>query len=201
MLTRFRQWFEAEMESQKIPDGYRGVLFILRGVPGVGKSHLGLRLVDGDKSKVFASDDWFDMQPGGYLVSFSLDKTAIAHRWNEERVRAAMQRGISPIVVDNTNLRMRFARPFVDMAKQYQYHVEIKESDSPWWSEISELLKDKKTNEKELAAWATKLSKGFKYNDKYIKNTHGVQPAAIQDMFRMYYPYTLDDVERKTYEM
>jgi predicted kinase len=177
------------------PDGYRGIVFILKGVPGSGKSNLALRLVDGDKTHVFSTDDWFESQPGGYKANWKIDKLYGAHRWNQERVRAAMQKGITPLAVDNTNLRAKEARPYIEMSNQYQYFPIIKDSDSPWWKEVLELLKNKSINSEELKKWAEKLSGGFEHEGKMIKNVHEVPTDVIHRMLMAYNPYTVDDVQ------
>jgi len=178
-----------------IPEGYRGVIYIMRGVPGSGKSHLGLRLAGGDASKVFSTDDYFERMEGGYRANWKMDRLFPAHRWNQGRVRAAMQKGITPIVVDNTNITMKQARPYIEMAIQYQYLPEIHESDSPWWKEISELLKNKSVNKDAIAAWASKLANGFEHEGKIIQNVHGVPQATIQDMLNRLNQYTVKDVK------
>ncbi len=75
----FREWL-MENEQQMTPDGYRGILFIMRGTPGSGKSHLALRLVQGDKTKVLSTDDWFEQQKGGYNANWAVEKLFQAHK-------------------------------------------------------------------------------------------------------------------------
>jgi hypothetical protein len=175
-----------------IPDGYRGIVYIMRGCPGSGKSHDAKILVGGKLTHIFSTDDWFEQQPGGYRANWSVDKLFRAHKWNENRTRAAMQRGVTPIVVDNTNMSYRDARPYIEMAAQYQYLPEVKESTSPWWIKIAELLKDKVQFAAELEEWAEKLSSGFVHEGKEIKNVHGVPVFAISKMFRKYHPWTIE---------
>ena len=190
----FKTWLKLT-EVQVIPDGYRGIIYIMRGVPGSGKSFDAKNLA-GDPSRVFSTDDWFEQQPGGYRANWAVDKLFKAHKWNENRVRAALQRGLTPVVVDNTNMSSRDARPYVEMARQYQYWPEIKESTSPWWAKITELLKNKALNADELNSWAEKLSTGFEHDGKEIKNTHGVPSFAIERRcFRGNRPYTVDDID------
>ena len=192
----FRKWL-LESETQMVPDGYRGILYIMRGVSGSGKSHLALRLAGGDISKVFSADQWFENQPEGYLASWAIEKLYPAHKWNQQRVRAAMQRGITPVVVDNTNIRIKEARVYMEMAIKYQYWPEIKESDSPWWLQIRELLKNKQLHSDEIKNWANKLATGFEHDGKYIKNTHGVPEESIHRLLHKYQPYTLDDIRER----
>ena len=180
-----------------VPDGYRGVLYIMRGVPGSGKSHLALRLAGGDATKVFSTDQWFEQQEGGYKANWKMEKLFGAHRWNQSRARLAMQRGITPVVIDNTNMRMKEARPYVEMGVQYQYHIEIKESDSPWWTDIQGLLTNKKLNSEDIKGWAKKLALGFNHDGKLIQNTHGVPEEVILRMLQAHQPYTVDDVKER----
>lgn len=169
-------------------DGYRGVIFIMKGPPGCGKSHKAARL----GGTIFSTDNFF-MKNGGY--KFDPKKLYTAHTWTQNRAREAMQRGITPVVIDNTNCRIRDAIPYVVMAKQYQYFPEIIESDSPWWAEIKNLLLDRSLNQDKIADWADKLANGFKFEGKIIKNVHKVPVEAIKKFFDRYSPYTIADVE------
>jgi predicted kinase len=101
----------------------------------------------------------------------------------------AMQRGVSPVVVDNTNVKRRDFMPYIDMAKQYQYMYCIEESQSPWWAEIRELLTDQQSNEKEIGKWAHKLAEGFTHDGAVIKNVHSVPEASILKMLMSFQPY------------
>ncbi len=168
----------------------------MRGVPGTGKSHTGRRLV-GDQGFCMGADDWFDMQPGGYKANWKVESLFGAHKWNQSRVREGMKKGLGPIAVDNTNLRMKEARPYVEAAIQYQYWVEIRESDSPWWGEIVDLLKHRAANHAELMAWAKKLADGFEWEGAFIQNVHGVPEATILNMLERYNPYTLEDIKER----
>lgn len=197
MMMSFKNWLIESEQEQMVPDGYRGIMYLMRGVPGSGKSHLALRLAGGDAEKVFSTDQWFEQQPGGYKANWKIDKLFGAHKWNQNRVRTAMQRGITPVVVDNTNLKLKDARIYVEFAEQYQYWTEIKESDSPWWLQIQELLKNKNLNSGEIKTWANKLATGFKHEDKTIQNTHGVPEDTILRMLQAHSPYTVDDVKAR----
>ncbi len=192
----FREWL-METEQQMTPDGYRGILYLMKGTPGSGKSHLALRLVQGDKTKVLSTDDWFEQQKGGYRKNWAVDKLYQAHEWNKSRAKYYMQRGITPLAIDNTNLFIRQARPYVEMAHQYQYFPQIVESDSPWWKEIAELLKHKSINSEKLKDWAEKLSSGFEHEGKLIKSQHDVPAETIHDMLKRIEPYTINDVNSR----
>jgi predicted kinase len=177
--------------DQLYEQGLRGQLYILRGVPSSGKSFRARQLVDNDKSKIFSADLFFspteDMEE--YRREWCVEKLHAAHSWCKSGVQNAMQLGVSPIVVDNTNIKRRDFMPYIDLAKQYQYRYEIRESESPWWAEIRPLLENTQKNEKLLAKWASKLANGFKYGDIVIKNSHGVPEATILRMLMSFQPY------------
>lgn len=186
---KFKEWVK-EMEDVMEANAYRGIMYIMRGVPGSGKSYTAKQLVDGDTSKIFSTDAFFSDK---YEFDFKLlDK---AHNWNQENVREAMQKGITPIVVDNTNILKRDAMIYVIMAKKYQYKPIIKESNSPWWQEIVNLIKNNKksVNNEAIQQWADKLAHGFEYEGNIIKNTHTVPPWTIHKMLRQYTPYDINN--------
>lgn len=175
----FKMWLQESEVPQVIPDGYRGVLYLMKGPPGSGKSFTALKLAGNDKSKVFSTDEYFERMEGGYIANWKMERLFAAHKWNQARVRDAMQRGIHPVVVDNTNIRIKESRPYIEMAIKYQYWPEIKESDSPWWTEISSLLQNKSMNSEKIKQWSKKLAHGFDHNGATIKNTHGVPEEVI----------------------
>lgn len=171
--------------------GLRGILYIMRGVPGSGKTYRAHQLVNQDKSRIFSADKWFSPKedPEEYRRNWSKEKLFTAHNWCKSSLAEAMQRGVSPVVVDNTNIKRRDFMSYIDMANQYQYMYTIEESQSPWWLEIRKLLDDQNGNENQLKEWAKKLSEGFEYKDAIIKNTHGVPEDVILKMLMSFQPY------------
>jgi len=168
------------------------LLILMRGTPGTGKSHEANLLTS--KDKIFSTDAWFDLQPGGYVANWSQDKLFKAHCWNQDRTKAAIALGTTPLVVDNTNLQMKAARVYFDMGVEAGYEVQIREPSSPWWLEIKELMRDKKTNQEKLKDWSEKLADGFSYEGLIIKNVHNVPASTILKMFNAYQPYTVEDL-------
>jgi len=185
----FSKWLENH-DPNTIPDGYRGVMFLFRGTSGSGKSYTALKLANGDDSKIFSADKWFDIQPGGYEKNWKVENLSKAHRWAQWNAKNAMAKGISPVIIDNTNIRRRDARPYFEMAKRYQYYPEIRESESPWWDEITDTIHDEEARKK----WAKKLAHGFEYKGKIIKNTHNVSEESILKMLNRYHPYRVEDI-------
>lgn len=103
-------------------------MIIMRGLPGSGKSTVARSL--GKGGAVFSTDDFF-MRRGKYL--YDPTKISEAHAWNQHRVDEALSRGVSPVVVDNTNVMLAHAQPYLDMARQHGYKVVFGEPDSWWW--------------------------------------------------------------------
>lgn len=174
---RYKAWLEGL-------EGADRVLYVMRGVPGSGKSTEALRLAGGDESKVFSVDDYFGVG-GEYEVPESIIGLRAARRWNYARVLDAVSKGVTPVVADETHLKASLARPYFDIASRHGYRTEIREPNSEWWREIEPLLKDKVGNDAALRRWSDALGG---------KNLHGVKPESIYKMFRDYKPYSVEDL-------
>ena len=143
---------------------------IVRGVSGSGKSTLAKEL--GAEGEIYSTDDFFS-KDGDY--AFNPKMLGKAHEWNQERVWDAMRKGVSPIVVDNTNRQLWEMKAYAAMAKEYGYEVEFAE---PNWSP------ELKTPE---GKWNVDFLRG--------KNTHGVDDATLQRMVDSYdYDPTVEGV-------
>ncbi|KAG8452811.1 hypothetical protein GDO86_004558 [Hymenochirus boettgeri] len=106
---------------------------------------------------VFSTDDFFHMDDGTYL--FDSELLPEAHKWNQKRARKAMNKGKTPIIIDNTNIQAWEMKPYAVMALQNQYEVIFREPDTHW-----------KFNVRELAR----------------RNSHGVPREKIQRMRDVY---------------
>jgi len=104
------------------------ILIVMRGVSGSGKSTKAKEL--GKGGVVLGSDDFF-MRRGRY--EFDLNKLSVAHAWNLNRAQRFMAQGVSPIVIDNTNIAGWQAKPYVEAGLKYGYKIQVEEPDSPWW--------------------------------------------------------------------
>ena len=84
-------------------------VFILRGLPGSGKSHYAQTLADdlvaGDETQYFicSTDDFFTSHNGEYRF----DKTRLPeyHNLNLARFINALAEGLPLVIVDNTNIK------------------------------------------------------------------------------------------------
>lgn len=152
-------------------------LIIIRGLPWCGKSYRAKEL-KGDTGVIYSTDEYFYTilkpdKPDEY--SFNPRFLSDAHRWNRVRAQAAIEQGVSPIIIDNTNSTAGEPKPYVEYSHHQDYTIRIEEPTSPRWKEIRELLLDKRGNEKDLKEWAKKLEEGS-------KETHCVPFFAIERM-------------------
>lgn len=139
-------------------------LILMRGLPGSGKSTLAKELA-GAEGQIHSTDDLF-MVEGKYQFDPAL--LSLNHAKNIENVSHAMQRGITPIVVDNTNTRAYEMKQYVLLAQKYDYAVEIHTPATDWAWDASQLAS---------------------------KNTHGVPLDAIQKMHdRFEHDLSVDDI-------
>jgi NEDD4-binding protein 2 len=137
------------------------VMVIMRGVSGSGKSTRAREL--GRGGAVLSSDDFF-----GPNYDFDQDRVPEAHAWNQQRVTEAMQAGISPIVVDNTNTQAWEMKPYAELAQGFGYQVRIEEPTSDWWKKFRPSM-----SEAEKDALARELAS---------KNKHGVDEKRARAM-------------------
>ena len=116
------------MNWYKMADTDR-ILYILRSPSGSGKSFLAKEL--GKGGVVFSSDDfWY--RDGKY--QFDITKLGAAHKWNYERSKKAMEQGISPIVIDNTNTTKKECKVYLELGLEHGYNVKYAEPN--WHPEL-----------------------------------------------------------------
>ncbi|XP_059105894.1 NEDD4-binding protein 2-like 1 isoform X2 [Peromyscus eremicus] len=119
---------------------FRKHLYLLRGLPGSGKTTLARQLQrDFPRALIFSTDDFFFREDGAY--EFNPDFLEEAHEWNQKRARKAMQNGISPIIIDNTNLHAWEMKPYAVMALENNYEVIFREPDTRWKFNVQELAR------------------------------------------------------------
>ena len=123
-------------------------LIVMRGISGSGKSTLAQQL--GLGGVVLSADEYWGPE-------YNIDTSRIheAHQWNINRAKQAMDKGVSPVVIDNTNVAQFEAREYVRYAVDHGYVVEVAEPNTPWKFDIDEL---------------------------YRRNVHNVPKEVIQDM-------------------
>ena len=93
-------------------------LYIVRGVPGSGKSTFAQSL----DCPVFEADQYFiDSETGEY--KFDGSKIKLAHNWCKLRVEQSMEDDFQKIAVSNTFTQEWEMDAYYELAKQYGYRV------------------------------------------------------------------------------
>ena len=93
------------------------VLFIVRGIPGSGKSTFAKQLT----ANVFEDDHYFYDNDGNY--NFVSSEIKDAHKECNQFVGHAMESSIEKIVVSNTFTQEWEMEPYFELAKKYGYKV------------------------------------------------------------------------------
>lgn len=101
-------------------------LYILRGIPGCGKSELAETLADnfamaGLKVIIACADDFFITEEGDY--EFDASRLGEAHNLCKLTVETAMDANFDAIFVSNTSTTQKELNPYLEMAKAYDYRV------------------------------------------------------------------------------
>src|SRR3990167_3573012 len=129
-------------------------LIILRGLPGSGKSDIAKKLVE---NGIIHSTDDFLIKNGKY--EFDRDNIVKYHYYNLMSSIRSMKKGISPIIIDNTNITAYSCINYVEQGKMYGYEIVIIEPDTSWAFDVEELVK---------------------------RNSHNVRRETIIDMLQKY---------------
>ena len=95
-------------------------LFLLRGLPGSGKSTIAKLLVNKDYCHKEA-DMYFVDRDGNY--NFIPSQIKDAHKWCQDEVDFLMRLEHSPVVVSNTFTQEWEMQPYYDLAQKYGYRV------------------------------------------------------------------------------
>lgn len=94
-------------------------LYLLRGLPGAGKSTL---------AKTFSPNHYIEAdmfmineETGEY--EFDVNRLASAHRWCQCETELKMEMGAPEVVVSNTFTTEKEMKPYMELAEKYNYRV------------------------------------------------------------------------------
>lgn len=104
------------------------ILYIIRGIPGSGKTTLAYKLTNN-----VAEADQFMYEDGEY--KWHPSKLKMAHTKCFEKIENFMKNNITPIAVSNTFIKIKEFKPYIELAEKYNYMVEIKECNGEFQNE------------------------------------------------------------------
>lgn len=99
-------------------------LYIIRGIPGSGKTTLARKIAQDNKKEgvwICEADHYFERN-GKY--DFNPSELGKAHDYCKSQVRSAMEIG-DHVIVSNTSTRKSEYQVYLDMAKEFGYEVKI----------------------------------------------------------------------------
>lgn len=99
------------------------------GIPGSGKSTEARFIQEEQGGVILSTDDIF--QSGDHYL-WSAHLISMAHMLNQGKCRVAMERQITPIIIDNTNVRETDREHYTKLAEEFGYEVELVEPNTPW---------------------------------------------------------------------
>ena len=147
-------------------------MFIMRGVPGSGKSTYAKKLlnnfginIDSNKilkSHLLSTDDFFYDENEIYRHDKS--KLKKFHLLNESRAEIQMLLKCNPIIIDNTNIDISNFVTYYKLAKNYNYEVEIINPEN-YNSDENPIILDSKINRKLIYSRADKRRETFGEKD------------------------------------
>ena len=92
-------------------------LYIVRGLPGSGKSSIAKKITE----TLYSADDFFTNKKGEY--NFNAKLLGKAHEWCWGKVRDAMFLGVNAVAVANTFTQAWEAEKYYQIAEEYGYSV------------------------------------------------------------------------------
>lgn len=95
-------------------------LYLIRGLPGSGKSTFAKTLAAGLGAAHYEADMYFTNEAGEY--DWRPSRIAHAHAWCQAMAKLTMQQG-DPLVISNTSISVKEMQPYLDLANQYAYNV------------------------------------------------------------------------------
>ena len=110
------------------------MLYLVRGLPGSGKTTLARRLAPGF---VFEADQFFVQSDGSYVFDPSL--LSLAHGRCQQNVRIGMQSKFETIAVANTFSQQWEMEPYRKLAAEYKYLVTEVTMTGPLWPSVHDV--------------------------------------------------------------
>lgn len=95
------------------------------------------------------------------------------HKTNQQNFFSAIDSGMNPVIVDNTNIAIKDGAIYIQYAHKKGYKIVIQEPNSPHWNEYKEYLNNRYLHKNKIQEFADLL---------HGKNIHGVPKETILKM-------------------
>ncbi|KAK8391669.1 hypothetical protein O3P69_017294 [Scylla paramamosain] len=135
------------------------VMFIMKGLPGSGKTFIGEVIQEVYKDTCVCSADHYFMQDGVY--EFDREKLKEAHEYCQQQAASAAEQSIHVIVIDNTNLKHWEMKFYLNLARTHLYIPVVVEPQTTWAVHPAELA---------------------------VKNIHNIPEEILSDKIKAYQP-------------
>ena len=112
----------------------KNTLYIIRGIPGSGKSTEARRILSGDFTstiKWFEADMFFENKEGEY--HFDASKLHQAHKWCLNNTEKALSEGFN-VIVSNTFSTHQELKPYQSLASKYGAYVNMRQMNNTFKS-------------------------------------------------------------------
>lgn len=164
-----------------IENNYR-ILICMRGAPGSGKSFLARAIIDrtmnGDHANhIFCTDDFF-INPRTKKYAFDRSKLSQSHESNQIRTAQRTAQCWSPIIIDNTNMKLWEMFPYFREAAKNNYIIKILEPNTPWRISVGKLAQRNKHNVDQ---------------DSIARMLNGYEPGTVQDVLHIMQIFNYDN--------
>lgn len=98
-------------------------LYLIIGIPGAGKTTKAKSIIANSSVEIkhYEADMFFE-KDGKY--NFNPRRLGFAHNWCKSKTEKAMKNNID-VIVSNTSLTPKKRKPYIELAKQYNYDIEV----------------------------------------------------------------------------
>ncbi|XP_041934992.1 NEDD4-binding protein 2-like 1 [Alosa sapidissima] len=115
---------------------YRGTIYILRGLPGTGKSGIAWNLWQEEGGEIVSFFDYYRIYHNSQMNTAYFGR---AHKWARKTAIDALERGVDPVIINNCNMPRWHMYPYVLMASTRDYWIEFIETEDTWNVPLEEL--------------------------------------------------------------